>query len=399
MIKACDEHGKFKSLVERDRSFYEACLNKSHAQLRVDRLDLSVAHRCNLDCSYCYFPRRDKEELSYGDIEKLVEAFKGDTVCLSGGEATLREDLPDLVRLIIKKNKIPVLETNGLKLVEEDYVRSLRQAGLKVVHFSLNGLDEDTYFGPDSKRIAEQKLKALENLLKHLYRIHISFLIERGRNEDQLKKIIEFSLENSTQVRQLRIRSVTLLGRYDNLDKHYTTSEILELLCNVLGEDKERLIKILEKKKRGKCLCKFSGNYYFHDNIQNYLGVDVTTRDGALSIIKLIGKYGKYVNLDYAKSNLFYKYKRLLSLKRALGVQGYRKARDSSPPKRIKSLNIEIRSWPHRFNVDLEEVTNCPSVGLSSDEKRMLPFCYRFFSDEEANLQKIREDVASLKGG
>jgi len=392
MIKTCPEHGRFKTLVDSDKTFYDACHNRPIKKLRHSRLEIPVTNKCNLDCSFCYAPDREKKDLTIKEISKLIDEFKGDYISLSGGEPTLRKDLTKIIKLVIRKNKIPVLNTNGLKLADENYVKILKKAGLRTVHFSFNGFKDDPFIDKNKKDVIGKKVKALDNLTKHKFSIVLSYLILKGKNENEFQDIIKFALDNYECIFELRIRSANLIGRYKDTGV-YSTSEILDQVCSILKLRKRKLISEHAKLKGGKCLCKFCGFFAFYNN--DCIGSEVYSREGKLTKYGLLSKYGhQHVQdlLRLVRINSFKNFFTLIRLSSILNGLKYM-LKSIIERKKIRFLRIEIRSWPNRNNLDFDDVENCPSLGLSKDKKRMLPFCYRFFCDENID----QNDVALCK--
>src|SRR2546428_7553628 len=111
-------------------------------------LRISVTDRCNFRCPYCMpadgLPWLPKSEiLSYEEIARLVGVFRSmgvRTVRLTGGEPTVRRDLPSLVRLIRERG--PDLDlsltTNGYLL--DELAEPLARAGLDRVNVSIDSL-------------------------------------------------------------------------------------------------------------------------------------------------------------------------------------------------------------------------------------------------------------------
>lgn len=97
-------HGVSSAVIEPDPAFYRAVCHTGANRRPFDpaqkRLIIPVEYRCNLDCMFCYLPDRTKPNLSCERIERAIRDFDGDSIELSGGEPTLREDLLDLVRLV-----------------------------------------------------------------------------------------------------------------------------------------------------------------------------------------------------------------------------------------------------------------------------------------------------------
>ncbi len=107
---------------------------------------LQVADRCNHVCQHCYQVQGEKGELSF---EKLCEVIDGIadagvfTLNVSGGEATLRPDLLEILRYARGRGFAVRLFTNGF-LIDEVYADALAAVGLLEVHVSLySGLAEE----------------------------------------------------------------------------------------------------------------------------------------------------------------------------------------------------------------------------------------------------------------
>jgi AdoMet-dependent heme synthase len=85
-------------------------------------LHLLVADRCNHTCLHCYQVQGLKGELSREQIENLLREFRatgGFVVSISGGEATLREDLIPLLAYAHQLGLATVLYTNGFSMTAE----------------------------------------------------------------------------------------------------------------------------------------------------------------------------------------------------------------------------------------------------------------------------------------
>jgi uncharacterized radical SAM superfamily Fe-S cluster-containing enzyme len=66
---------------------------------------------------------------------------------ISGGEPTIRDDLPEIVRLG-KNMGIDYIElnTNGVRLGEDiEFLKSIKEAGVESLYFSFYGLHSDIY--------------------------------------------------------------------------------------------------------------------------------------------------------------------------------------------------------------------------------------------------------------
>jgi radical SAM protein with 4Fe4S-binding SPASM domain len=105
------------------------------------RMDLAITYRCNNKCLHCYAggPKETKELTTQewsSVINKLFDLGIPQVV-FTGGEPTLRDDLSTLIAQTQKTGLISGLVTNGRKLKDEPYFKSLVDAGLDHVQITL----------------------------------------------------------------------------------------------------------------------------------------------------------------------------------------------------------------------------------------------------------------------
>lgn len=109
------------------------------------RLDLAVTYRCNNDCAHCYNARsRDYPEMdtaSWKQVMQLAWEQGIPHIIFTGGEATLRDDLPELIAFAEQQGQITGLLTNGRRLADGAYLDSLCAAGLDHVQVTLESAD------------------------------------------------------------------------------------------------------------------------------------------------------------------------------------------------------------------------------------------------------------------
>ena len=113
------------------------------------RMDLALTYRCNNDCAHCYNARaRDFGELdtqAWFDILDRLWDQAIPHVVFTGGEPTLREDLPDLIAHAESNGQITGLNTNGRRLSDRRYAETLVQAGLDHVQITLESHDSEIH--------------------------------------------------------------------------------------------------------------------------------------------------------------------------------------------------------------------------------------------------------------
>ncbi len=200
-----------------------------------DTVIIDVTHRCNMTCANCYVPNRTIADL---DADWLIGIFarlpRGRFVRFVGGEPTLRNDLPRLIREARAHHHHPVVVSNGLRFADRAYVRSLKDAGLQIAYLSFNGgFDDDLYWTIDEMRCAEKKRLAFLNLrLEHIY-TSIGMIVVRGVNEHEVRPVFE-AVRKSRNVREFHLRSIGAMGRYMT-NPPLTLDEMLDVFANAAG--------------------------------------------------------------------------------------------------------------------------------------------------------------------
>ena len=107
----------------------------------------NITRRCNLKCIHCYAHAKDQvfdNELTTEEGKNLIDdlsRFKVPVLLLSGGEPTIREDLPELAAYAIEKGMRAVISTNGT-LITQQMARVLKDIGLSYVGISLDGMEK-----------------------------------------------------------------------------------------------------------------------------------------------------------------------------------------------------------------------------------------------------------------
>ena len=199
---------------------------------------LNVTSRCNLSCPICcaelnpfYFPRRD---LPFEKISNVLKTSKSRLIIISGGEPTVREDLPDIIKAVVGFGNTPELYTNGLKLVDKEYVKKLKEAGLQIVCLSFDGFDDFTYEVFRGEKLLSEKLKALKNLKEEDMTVWLIPVIGRGLNESQIKAITKFACINSDFIRGIRFSTLYPIDE-SKADERITSSDIIKMLEISIG--------------------------------------------------------------------------------------------------------------------------------------------------------------------
>lgn len=134
------------------------------------RMDLALTYRCNNECSHCYNARsRDYRERSTEDWRAILDKLWKlgvPHVVFTGGEPTLRTDLPALIAHAEYLGQITGLNTNGRRLSDKKYVQSLVKAGLDHVQITLESHDANIHNQMVAARGAwKQTIQGIQNAL------------------------------------------------------------------------------------------------------------------------------------------------------------------------------------------------------------------------------------------
>jgi len=367
ITKKCNLHGSFKFLIEKDFGIYKKLMNKNYHQFRFTKLIIPVTSKCNLRCPICfYYPCKDKN-LPLEEIEKIA-MNKNLPIFISGGEPTIRNDLPKMIDVIKQKNSI-ILVTNGLRFSDYDYALKIKKSGLKYVLFSFNGFDDKIYKKINGRALLRTKLRALRNLKEVDIKIILSTLVVRGLNENQIKKIFDFYVKNRSFIREMRVRSMISTGRYLRRKKLYL-SELLNIVCSNIGIDKKEVFDELEFWKLVK---KFlTKKEFIHRPCSLEFHLKIKDKR-AIPIAREIN-LKKISNFRFKRLILLYYLFKIFGIKMFFKWIKTKFDFTSTLFETDKFLLIDLRSWPSKHDVDLQEISNC-GTGYFMQNK-IFSFCY-----------------------
>jgi cyclic pyranopterin phosphate synthase len=184
---------------------------------RIEYLRISVTDRCNFRCVYCmplaglpWLPRETL--LSDDEIVAVVRELAPlglRRVRLTGGEPTLRADLPALVARL---RAVPGIEdlslsTNGTRLIEQ--AAALRAAGLDRVNVSVDSLRPARVAAIARRGRAFDPMAALEAAqAAGLAPIKLNVVLIRGRNDDEIEALAALAIDRPWHVRFIELMPV-----------------------------------------------------------------------------------------------------------------------------------------------------------------------------------------------
>jgi len=204
-----------------------------------DTLVTDITHRCNMECANCYIPNRNISDMNLDKLYDLAKRLpKRIEFRLMGGEPTVRKELPDIIKKIREIGHRPTILTNGLKLGNMNYCKTLYNAGLKSLNISMNGADDDSVYKiMDELECAERKMSALRNVHKLKMFININCILQKGTNDHVPERLINiFKTQLNEPFAVLRFRNVGQIGRYTlNKDNNYEFIDLIKMFSNISG--------------------------------------------------------------------------------------------------------------------------------------------------------------------
>ncbi|MGP8320770.1 MAG: 12,18-didecarboxysiroheme deacetylase [Methanosarcinaceae archaeon] len=155
----------------------------------------NMGRRCNLRCVHCYAQSKDieyEDELTTGQGKELIDdlaEFGSPVILFSGGEPTMRKDLPELAEYAKSKGMRAVISTNGT-LIDEKMAKVLKKIGLSYVGISLDGVRETNDKFRGIKGAFDAAMNGLRNCMKEDIKVGLRFTINK-KNMDDIPAIFD----------------------------------------------------------------------------------------------------------------------------------------------------------------------------------------------------------------
>uniref|UniRef100_A0A2H1VKZ1 SFRICE_024918 n=1 Tax=Spodoptera frugiperda TaxID=7108 RepID=A0A2H1VKZ1_SPOFR len=142
--------------------------------------------------------------LSREELLRLARVFVAagvDKVRLTGGEPTLRADLADIVRGLREAGVRAVgMTTNGLVLTRR--LPALQRAGLSALNVSLDSLRADRYERMARRPGLARVLAGVDLALQLGYSpVKINVVLMKGFNDDEISDFVEYTIDRDVEVR------------------------------------------------------------------------------------------------------------------------------------------------------------------------------------------------------
>ncbi len=252
--KTCKEHGFFKDVYWSDVDLYKRAQKFIHEGKGLDNpmttrdrgcpydcgicnehktttilANIDLTNRCNMHCPICFADTSSEYlyEPSYEEIVDMLINLRSEkpvpckAVQFSGGEPTVRKDLPEIIKKARELGFMQVqIATNGLKLAESaEYCRKLRDAGLNTVYLQFDGITPDVYEKTRGFNAWPLKQKAIKNC-EDMGATSICLVptLVKGINDHQVGDTIKYAFDHRKAVRAVNFQPVSFAGRLDYQD-------------------------------------------------------------------------------------------------------------------------------------------------------------------------------------
>lgn len=294
--KKCPEHGEVSALVARNPQDYirwtkhpvvnippkvnitkgaegECPLHcgtcENHLQTACCVL-IDVTDRCNQHCPYCFAKAEDAgNDMPLSEIERKYDLLlelgeeREFNIQLSGGEPTVRDDLPEIIRMGRDKGfEYIQINTNGRRIAEEKgYAKKLKDAGVSVIYLQFDGTTDEIYMQMRNEPLLHTKLSAIENCRRAGLPVTLVPTVVKNINLDNIGEMMRFLIANRDVVKGIHFQPVSFFGRVP--DKDYENRVTMFDCMRAIEEQTDGLFKTgdLCPITTGHTMCCFYGTY------------------------------------------------------------------------------------------------------------------------------------------
>jgi uncharacterized radical SAM superfamily Fe-S cluster-containing enzyme len=252
--KTCPEHGFFKDIYWGDAELYKRAQEFIHEGKGISNpmtrrkkgcpydcglcdehktstilANIDLTNRCNMKCPICFADTTSEYlyEPSFEEITGMLQNLRNEkpvpckAVQFSGGEPTMRKDLPEIIRKARELGFMQVqIATNGVKLAESvEYCRQLREAGLNTIYLQFDGITPDVYEKTRGFNAWPMKQKVMKNCEEvGATSVCLVPTLAKGINDHQVGDMIRYAFDHRKVVRAVNFQPISFAGRLDYED-------------------------------------------------------------------------------------------------------------------------------------------------------------------------------------
>ena len=380
MEKNCPEHGPFTTYLWPDvdhylwmKSFHFPCLKPesplpsskgcpddcgpctSHLR-HATLVEIEVTQHCNQRCPVCFMSAESAPATIPSDpsLEELAGVYRSiltktgpqTSIQLTGGEPTVRADLPEIIRLGREIGFEAIeINTNGVIVGQNpDFALQLYDAGVSGIYLQFDGLTGDVYKKIRGKNLLGDKLKAIENCRAAGVQVVLAMTVIAGVNQDQMGDVLRFALQNRDVIAGIAYQPAFGSGRFDlSAERKLTMGDVAFLLSQQSGG-------LLEPYDLWPLGCSHSLCDSATYIVEKQGKVEPLTR--SLSS----GEYHTYFNPDSPQGSVFPDIAARLF------------------PELAPGLSIVVMNFMDCQSMDLKRLKEC-SMTVAGPDGRIIPFC------------------------
>lgn len=270
MLKTCSRHGFEKVLIATDIEYYKNIRNynkpsetplkfntkthygcpydcglcqdhEQHSCLTV----IEITDRCNLSCPTCYAmssPHYGRHR-TVEEVEKMLDIIvanegEPDVVQISGGEPTVHPDFFAIMDIAKSKPiRHLMLNTNGIRIAKDlEFAKKL--AGYAPdfeIYLQFDSFKPEALQHLRGEDLTATRMKALEHLNALNLSTTLVVTLQKGVNDDEIGKIIEFALKQKC-VRGVTFQPTQIAGRVENFNPATDRLTLTEVRQNILDQ-------------------------------------------------------------------------------------------------------------------------------------------------------------------
>jgi uncharacterized radical SAM superfamily Fe-S cluster-containing enzyme len=340
---------------------------------------LDVTQACDLGCPICFADagkRNLEHEPTIAEIEtwyrKVLLAGGPFNIQLSGGEPSLRDDLPQIIALGKSLGySFFQLNTNGLRIAREiEFLQKLKEAGLCTVYLQFDGTNDEIYRSIRGKALFAQKQQAIENCEKVGLGVILVPTLVPGINTQNIGDILRFGIEHSPTVRGVHFQPISYIGRYPTPPKNEDRFTLPEVISAIEAQSQGCIKKESFIPPGGEnALCSFHANFILmpdgelkaltHHNSACCCQTPEPAGEGAIKSRLVTARHWSAPKVEYETTGK----------KKMLGAWDDLLARATT-----YKFSISGMVFQDAWNLDLERVKDCYIMQMSRDAN-VIPFC------------------------
>jgi len=211
------------------------------------RMDIALTYQCQNRCSHCYNEEERKiaplEKEKWFNVLKKIESVGIPHIVFTGGEPTLVSYLAELIQYSENLGLVTGLNTNGRKLKDYSFAKSLADSGIDHIQITLESCDEDIHDKiVNEKGAFKETISGIENALKcNIFTMTNTTITEI--NKDTILLMPEFVKKMGLST--FAVNSIIFSGKGKKSNLHLTKEELLPILAELSKKSRENGLKFI----------------------------------------------------------------------------------------------------------------------------------------------------------